>query len=166
MMREKVMKVFIKNKLVSIGGSSSVTDENGTDVFKVKGKAVSVTRKKYVCDLEDKVLFSVRNRWINLIVHKAFVYDADKRKIAVVKNKPFSLKRAFKVDCVDGEITFDGEFFSLSSRILRNGSEIGVLRRDLTIVRDSFSLDADEKDMPFLVALVIAIDNIVDNTKK
>lgn len=57
MMREKVMKVFIKNKLVSIGGSSSVTDENGTDVFKVKGKAVSVTRKKYVCDLEDKVLF-------------------------------------------------------------------------------------------------------------
>ena len=44
------MKVYIKNKFWSIGGGSSVVNENKEDVFKVKGRAFSITRVKYVCD--------------------------------------------------------------------------------------------------------------------
>lgn len=40
------MKVFIKNKIMSWGNGSSVTDETGKTVFEVKGKVFSITRKK------------------------------------------------------------------------------------------------------------------------
>lgn len=40
------MRVIIKNKFFSVGGSSSVKDENGQDVFFVKGRALSPTHVK------------------------------------------------------------------------------------------------------------------------
>lgn len=38
------MKVFIKNKLVSWGGGSDVTDISGNPVYKVKGRVLSIGR--------------------------------------------------------------------------------------------------------------------------
>lgn len=67
------MKVYIKNKLFSIGNGSKVTDENNQPLFEVKGKVFSITRKKYVCDLEGNKLYTVRNKWINWFVHKAYI---------------------------------------------------------------------------------------------
>ena len=56
------MQLFIKNKIVSVGGSSYVTDENGNRVYNVKGKVFSLTRKKEIKDLEGNTLFKVRNK--------------------------------------------------------------------------------------------------------
>ena len=63
---------FIKNKIISWGNGSSVTDETGKTVFEVKGKVFSITRKKFLCDAEGNRLFTVRNRWLNLFIRKAF----------------------------------------------------------------------------------------------
>ncbi len=38
------MKFYIKNKFLSVGGGSSVLDENKSPVFQVKGKVFSPTR--------------------------------------------------------------------------------------------------------------------------
>ena len=160
------MKVYIKNKLVSLGGSSEVLDENQQPIYVVKGKVFSITRKKRICDLEGNVLFTVRNKWFNWFVHKAYIYDADKNKIAKVKDKPFNFKNDYIVEGYQDEIKIDGSFFSLSCNIVKNGEVIGVIRRQFTLIRDSFELDADEKEIPFLIALVIAIDNIHDNKTK
>lgn len=159
------MKVFIKNKLVSIGGSSTVKDESGRDVFFVKGRAMSPTHVKFVCDAKKNKLYKVRNKWFHLFTHKAFVYDENGSKIACVKHPPFTGKR-FVVQGYGAEITVDGDFFSLRSHILKNGEPVGTIDREFTIIRDSFCLEADEKEIPFLIALVIAIDNIMDKITK
>lgn len=39
------MKVYIKNKIISWGGGSTVLDENKNEIYKVKGKVFSPTRK-------------------------------------------------------------------------------------------------------------------------
>lgn len=158
------MKVCIKNKF-SLRGSSSVKDERQQDVFFVKGKLASITKKKFVCDLDGNVLYTVRNKFINMFSHSAFVYDEDKNKIAKVKHPMFSVKK-FVVEGYQDEITVDGDFFSLHSEIVRNGEVIGTITREFTVMLDAFYLEADESDMPFLIALVIAIDNICDNINK
>lgn len=160
------MKVYIKNKFWSIGGGSSVVDENKNPVFNVKGRAFSITKVKYVCDTEGNRLFKVRNKWFNWFVHKAYIYDANKTKIATVKDKIFNVNREYFVLGYKDEIKIDGNFFSLSCNILKNGEVVGTLRRQITFVNDAFELEASEEDMPFLVALVIAIDNIVDKKYK
>ena len=61
------MKIFIKNKLISFGGSSTAVDESGNKVLKIKGKWVlfSPTKKKKIYDKNGKLLYIVRNKWFN-----------------------------------------------------------------------------------------------------
>ena len=159
------MKVYIKNKFWSIGGGSSVVNENKKDVFKVKGRAFSITRVKYVCDLEGNRLFKIRNRWFNWFIHKAYIYDANKNKIATVKDKWFNVNQEYFVMGYKDEIKIQGKFFGLTTQILKNGEVIGTIRRQITFINDAFELEANEQDMPFLIALVIAIDNITDKKR-
>ncbi len=159
------MKVYIKNKFWSWGGGSSVVNENKEPVFQVKGKVFSITRKKYLCDLDGNRLYTIRNKWFNWFIHKAFIYDSDNNKIATVKDKWFNIKNEYFIEDYKDEIKIDGQFFSLSSTILKNGEPIGTIRRRLTFINDAFELEANEQDMPFLIALVIAIDNITDKKR-
>lgn len=154
------MKVIIKNKFFSLGGSSSVKDENGKNVFYVKGRFLSPTHVKWVCDQNKHKLFKVRNKWFNFINERAYIYEG-RTKVARVKHPLFGGKK-FIVEGYQDEILIDGDFFSLKSTIMRNGKPIGTIDRQITIVNDAFALEADEAEMPFLIALVIAIDNIMD----
>lgn len=154
------MKVIIKNKFFSFGGGSSVKDEYGKDVFVVKGKVFSPTRVKWVCDMAGNKLYKVRNKWFNFISGNAYVFKGDE-KIAKVHHPAFSIKK-FVVEGYKDQIVIDGDFFSLTSTIMRNGVPIGIIRREITLVNDTFTLEANEADMPFMIALVIAIDNIID----
>lgn len=155
------MKVFIKNKFISFGGGSTVKDENGNDVYYVKGRVFSPTRVKFVCDMDGNKLYKVRNKWFNYFTYRAYVYDQENNKIACVKHPPFSGKK-YIIQGYQDEINIDGAFFSATSTITRNGEEVGKIIRTSAIINDAFCLEADEKDMPFMIALVIAIDNIVD----
>lgn len=160
------MKVYIKNKFWSLGGGSTVVDENKNPVFQVKGKVFSITRKKYLCDMEGNKLFKIRNKWFNWFIHKAYIYDSNNNKIATVKDKWFNYKQDYFVTGYKDEIKIDGKFFSLTTQILRNGEVVGTIRRKINLILDSFELEASEEDMPFMIALVIAIDNITDKKYK
>lgn len=158
------MRVTIKNKFFSLGGSSSVKDETGKDVFFVKGRFLSPTHVKWVCDSEKNKLYKVRNKWFNFINERAYVYEG-KTKVAKVKHPLFSGKK-FVVEGYKDEILIDGDFFSAKSTITRNGKAVGTINREFAVVNDTFTLEADEADMPFMIALVIAIDNILDKITK
>lgn len=158
------MKLIVKNKLVSWGGSSTVKDENGQDVFKVKGKAFSPTNKKFIKNLDGKTLYTVRNKWFNFFTHSSFIYDANKHKIAKVKNRSF--KTGYDVIGYSDEISLEGWSVTGFS-VLKNGTKIGEVKCNLLDVRDNFTLTIDDEQNPaFLVALIIAIDNINDKSKK
>ena len=147
---------------MSLGDSSTVVDENKNPLFKVKGKIFSITRKKKIKDMSGKTLYTVRNKWLNFFSHKAFIYDENKVKIATVKDKWINVKKEYFIEGMGDEIKIEGKFFSLTCQILKNGETIGTIRRKLDMWVDSFELEANEKDIPFLIALVIAIDNISD----
>lgn len=156
------MKVFIKNKLISIGGSSDVFDERKESIFKIKGKVVSPTKKKIMYDKNGNLLYIIRNRFWNFFADKVFVYDAQKNKVATIKKGKFSFSAKYQIqDCVDS-MEINGKIFSRTSKIIRNGQEVGVITREFSFIEDAYSLEAEEQDIPFLTALVIAFDNLRD----
>lgn len=126
----------------------------------------SITRKKYVCDLEGNKLYTVRNKWINWFVHKACIYDSSNNNVATVKYKMFNVNNEYFITSYKDEIQLKGGSFSTSSQILKNSEVIGTINRQITIVNDAFELEANESDIPFLIVIVIAIDNIVDKKRK
>ena len=159
------MKVFIKNKLISWGGGSDVTDINGATVYKVKGRVFSIGRKKVMCDPEGNTLYVIRNRWFNPIRHKTYIKDAEGNRVATVYSKAFDLTTLY-ADTTTGQYTVQGKFFGRSSTIARDNVPVAILERQLTVVLDAFSLEAAHEDIPFMTALVIALDNLCDNRSK
>ena len=156
------MELQIKNKWVSIGGSSVIQDVNGNDVMKVKGKVFSFTRKKTLTDLEDNVKFVIRNKFWRLFTYRAFILDAEGNTKATIRRKIFSLHDRYFVTSDLGNMEVVGNILQFNYRILLDGREIGHVARKISL-RDSFVLTAeDDFDPAFMVALVIAIDNITD----
>lgn len=156
------MKVYVKNKMFSMHGNSTVKDENQNDVYAVKGKVFSFTNKKFICDLNGNTLYSVRNKLMTFFYHKVIMYDGNGNKIACIKHPPFS--KRFEVEGYKDSIVVDGDFFSLESRVTRNGLTIGTITRKIDWT-DTFCLEGNPPDMPFLIALVIAIDIITDKIR-
>ena len=157
------MELAIKNKWISLGGSSTVQDMSGNDVLKVKGKVFSFTQKKFVTDLNDNVKFIVRNKFWKLFVYRAFVMDAQENIIATVRRKVFSLHdRYFVTSPEHGDMEIIGNILQFNYKILKDGKEIGHVARKISL-RDSYVLTIDDSfDYEYMVALVIAIDNITD----
>ena len=160
------MKVYIKNKLISLGGSSEVLNENQEPIYQVKGKWISITKKKKMYDMEDKLLYTIRNKYWTFFCDKVMVFDADGERVATIKKSKWSWNLKYEILDTENEMSIDGKFFSLKSRIMRNGNPVATISREFTIVKDAFSLEADEKEIAFFTALVIAFDNLKDKKQK
>lgn len=156
------MKVFIKNKLISIGGGSEVTNEDNEPIYKVKGKIMTFTKKKKMYDMEGNLLYTIRNKYWNFLSHKVLIIDANGERVATINKGKFSISAKYQILDTEDEMSIEGKIFGRTSQIMRNGKSVATITRDFTLVRDAFTLEAEEKDIAFYTAIVIAFDNMKD----
>lgn len=157
----------IKNKWITIGGSSYVTDLNDNKILEVKGKIFTFTRKKFLNTLEGDTKFIIRNKFWRLFVYRAFVLDPLGEVVATIRRKVFSVHDRYFVESERyGSFELKGNILGFDYHIYLNGEEIGHIGRRISL-RDSFVLSIDDTkvDYMFIVALVIAIDNITDQRR-
>lgn len=155
------MRLIIKNKLFSLRGSSYVKYENGDNAYIVKGKLFSITKKKFLYDLNGNKIYMIRNKWWRLFMNSALIYDANKNLVVRIKQK-FGFRKTFKFIGYKDDIKVDGNFWGWNLTIYKNDQAIGTISRRLDWT-DSFVLETNESnDIPLMIAIVIAIDNIFD----
>ncbi|MCR5706418.1 MAG: LURP-one-related family protein [Acholeplasmatales bacterium] len=163
------MKLLIKNKFISLGGSSFVKNENDEKVFKVKGKMISPTHKKKIYDMNGGKKYIVRNKFWKLFKSTSLIYDFDSNKIGALTNKDLDFKNSYVLHGAADDITISGnllQFPNMKLDITKNGTKIGTVIKQFTIVRDTYTVEVDDDtEAAFLVALVIAIDNILDRRR-
>ena len=159
------MDLLIRNKWISLRGSSVVKNLNEEDVYRVKGKFWTFTRKKFVQTLDGETKYVVRNKFWRFFAYKAFVLDAEgKERIAYLRRKIFSFHDRFFIESKFGKFEIKGNIFCFDYHIMLDGKEIGHVGRRISL-RDSFVLHVEDDvniDPMFFLALVIAIDNITD----
>lgn len=162
------MIYVIKNKIVSLGASSTVKDEAGNAKFFVKGKIFTFTKKKYVMDVsKSTTYYTVRNKFFHIFLPKVFIVDAEGKKIMMLKKKNlFSFKQSFACIPMNDsklDISIDGDYISRNCTIIENGTPIARIRRNFNLVKDSFLLDVfDDANAPLAIAILIAFDNYYD----
>ena len=112
--------------------------------------------------MENEHLFTIRNKFWHWLTRKAFIYNAEGEKIATLSNNTYSRKYVVE-DYID-EIEIIGHAFRLGLSVKKGEEEIGKITRQLTFIGDAFVLETENQQlMPFLVALTIALDNIMDD---
>ncbi|MCQ2792052.1 MAG: hypothetical protein MJ208_00855 [Bacilli bacterium] len=170
------MELVIKNKLMSLTGGSKVLNEKGELVYKVKGSWASNTfskkYKKTVVDLNKKVYYKVCNKRIHgLIKRSALIYDASGNQVAKVTEGDI-LKGGYEIEGTTEKMDIIGRLIP-EAEIKLAGKKIGTISIPgmkkvgpgyvVTHVTDQFKVTFDDpEDGPFMVALVVAIDNIID----
>lgn len=159
------MIVHVKNKFISLRGGSDVVNDNNEPVFKVKGKWPSLRKRKFVCTLDGKVLYEVRNKFWHFIYPSAFIFDENKERVARVKKKIMTMRTQYFLDGNEHEYVIDGNWIGWDLTVTRDGAVIGKITRNFDVFKDSFTVESEEENMPFMIALVIAIDNIQDNAR-
>lgn len=160
------MDLQIRNKWISLRGSSVVKDLDEKDVMKVQGKFWTVTAKKFIQTMDGETKFMVRNKFWKLFIHRAFIYDDKGERVAKIRRKFWSLHDRFFIDSKFGNIEIQGNILCFDYHIFLEGKEIGHIARRISL-RDSFVLHLeDDVDPYFYLALVIAIDNITDRRRQ
>jgi uncharacterized protein YxjI len=84
-----------------------------------------------------------------------------------MKKKFWSFHDHYFIDTKLGQMEIRGNILCFDYHISLKGKEIGHVSRKISL-RDSFVLSLDDeydKELPFFVALVIAIDNITDQRR-
>ena len=162
------MDLLIRNKWISLRGSSVVKDLNEQDVYRVKGKFWTVTAKKFIQTLDGETKYVVRNKFWRLFAYKAFVFDEKGERVAFLRRKIFSFHDRFFIESKFGQLEIKGNIFCFDYHVFLDGKEIGHVGRRISL-RDSFVLhieDGVQVDPMFFLALVIAIDNITDRRRQ
>ena len=158
------MKLFVKNKIFSLGGSSFVLDENKNKVFKIKGMMFSPTHKKKIYDAKNNLLFVVRNKFWKMFSTSTFIFDPYKNLVAKISNNDFDFRNKYVFKQGEDDVEIEGSYNNFD--IIKNDKQIGKISRDFSLMRDAFSVDVfDESEAGFLVALTICLDNIRDNQR-
>ena len=160
------MKLYIKNKAITIGGSSEVVNENKEPVYEVKGKWFTFTRKKKMYDMEGKLLYTIRNKYWSFGSHKALVFNAEGERVATIKKGRFSLNLNYEILDTENEMSIEGKFFTGKSTIMKNGKPVATISREFSLFKEAFALETEEEDIAFYTALVVAFDNLNDERDK
>lgn len=157
------MKMFIKNKFFTMSGNSTVKDENGRDLFKLKSSFFSIRRKKRIFDLDGNLKYYVKNKLLNFFTRSTYIYSADKQKLAKLKNRAF--KSGYDVLGYGDEIKIDGWLYS-GCTIYKNGEAIGKVSAKVISLADNYEVEVgDNEDAAFIVAMIIAMDNVRDRSR-
>lgn len=153
------MKFYIKQKFFSIGDKYSIMDASGNPCFYVEGEIFSFGAKIHFYNNSGQELFYIQQKVLSFL-HEYHIYSGN-QFYASVKKKLTFFTHDLDVQCSYGNYTIDGDFFGWTFNIYNNGIPVGRIQKVMDW-SDSYELDiADNENIPFVCALVVAIDNCV-----
>eukprot|EP00172_Hildenbrandia_rubra_P003195 Plantae.Rhodophyta-Hildenbrandia_rubra.ctg4813.p3 GENE.Plantae.Rhodophyta-Hildenbrandia_rubra.ctg4813~~Plantae.Rhodophyta-Hildenbrandia_rubra.ctg4813.p3 ORF type:complete len:191 (+),score=44.47 Plantae.Rhodophyta-Hildenbrandia_rubra.ctg4813:52-624(+) len=168
----------LKEKVFSLSGDSfSIKDEHKNPVFKVKGKAISLSEKKTLLDTSGNPLYKMKEKIFSMHTRQ-LIYDAATDKVVVTLKRKSIIpgKGVSTVEIWKGEDDKADPWLESKGDILRHnfvitekasGREVVAVKRDLFNIkslltdRDKYGAKvAANEDAALIVMLVVAIDEI------
>jgi uncharacterized protein YxjI len=156
------MKLYIRQRIFSLGDKYDVYDAEENVVFDVKSELFTIGAKLHLCDVNGNELYFIRRKFTFMLAQ----YEIYQNNIlCAVISQEFALFRSkLNVESSLGNFEIDGDLFSMDYDIIKNGQYFGSIHKKWLSWGDSYELDIpDEENAGFICALVIAIDNCLHN---
>lgn len=158
------MKYIIKQKIFTFGDNFTIKDENEEDRFVVTGKVFSLGDKLIINDLEGNELIYIEQKVFRFLPEYN-IYGSGKQ-LATIKKEFTFLKPRFLINSTVGDFEIDGDFLSLNFQILQNGQVVASVNKKWLSFSDTYMAEiSNNKEQPFMLALVIVIDQVLHDNK-
>lgn len=158
------MRYLVKQRLFTFRDSFCIKSEFGQDIFQVKSQMFSIGNKLYLCDMYgDELIYIEQKLFKFLPAYELYRGEA----LAAKVQKEFSFfKPKFNIDSVMGNFTLEGDWFDYNFSIKKNGYTVATISKQMFSFSDTYMVEVDDnEDQPFIMALVIVIDQVLhDNS--
>jgi len=159
------MKLYIKQRVFSLGDKYDVYDEMQNVIYNVQGKIFTLFAQINISDTFGNELYYIKQRFAFLLPHYE-LYRGDQLVADVVKELTL-FRPQLTITSQYGNFTATGDIFAMDFQILKDGYPIGAIRKQWLSWGDTYELDIyNDLDRDFFVALVITIDNCLHNENK
>ena len=156
------MKLFVKEKLLSMHDRYYIYNENKELVYEIESKVISIGDKTTIYDKNHNTVAYIEQEIFHLMPHYN-VYIEDEYK--------YQIKKKFKLFKNDYELSnlykVDGSAFNLNFNIINNyGKQIALVNRKFLSIGDKYQIEIlDEKDIYTILTIIVAITNDVDRSQ-
>jgi uncharacterized protein YxjI len=156
------MKLYIKQRVFSIGDKYTIFDENENMVYNVESELFTIGAKMHMYNAGGNELYYIKKK-LTLFLAQYEIYHGDVLCAGI--SQEFAMFHSkLSVDSSLGKFEINGDFLSMDYEITRNGGYFGSIHKKLLTWGDSYELDIlDPENSGFFCALVIAIDNCMHN---
>ena len=154
------MKLYIREKMISVLDSFDVRDEKGKVQYKVKKKfAPAIGLKMFVYDEKGKELACIKEK--NISVKPKFKVMVDGEHVATISKKIVALAPRYEVPELGWKVK--GNLLEHNYKIEGGSGEVMKIRKERLKLTDSFVMNFSETDhIPEALAVVVAIDFMMD----
>ena len=151
----------VREKIFSIGDDSWITDDDGKQVFRVDGKALSLRNTFELKDTSGQILATVRKKLI--AVRDTMEIEHDGQVVATVRKALISpLHHRSTIDLADGsQLEAVGNILGKEFDIQADGQPIAHISRRWFRIRDSYGVDiAPGENDALMLAIAVCLDRI------
>lgn len=154
------MKLYIKQKVFSIGDKYDIYDEAQNPVYKASGEVFTIGSKVHLYNMYNEEVMFIKQKLMSFM--PTFEIYTGEKLFAVLMKKFTFFNKKIEVSSTYGEFMIDGNFWDHEYAITCNGLLFGKVRKEWLTWGDVYELDINtEEHSEFFVALVLAIDTIL-----
>jgi uncharacterized protein YxjI len=154
--------LFIKKRQWTLIDEFKVRNEEGEDIFKIKGRFFHIGDDLRIIDIAaDEVVAEIKQRVISLTDHYN-IYVGDEH-VATIHKKLFHLRGdRFKITLENGAAyDLDGSLWNWNFEVKDEEGDVVVEVGRSSTPFESYGIDIDrDADVPFALALVITLEMI------
>lgn len=148
------MKLYIKQAVFTLGESFTVKDENGFDVFYVKGSFLSIPKSFKIYDVNQNQVASIDRHLITFLGG----YDIKTNNESVTLLRQMALfTQAYKIKGIDWKLR--GDFLNFNYQVVSGNRLIMQLKKHWFTWGDSYELNiVDDNDAILALCIAICVD--------
>ena len=153
------MKLYIKERIFTIGDQFSVLDDQGNEKYFVEGEVFTWGKKLHVYDRQGKEVAFIKQELFTFM--PSYCVFVGGREIARVCKEFSFFRPRYYVEGLNWEV--EGHFWEHDYDVTKNGRNIVSIAKEWMTWGDSYELDiASEADEIVALAVVITIDCVVE----
>lgn len=158
------MRYLIREKVFSLGDNFTIKTFEGYDAFKVVGKVFSLGNKLRIYSMDDRELVYIEQKVFKFLPEYNIYLD---NSLAAVLKKEFTfLKPKLNIESRFGNFYIEGNIFARSFQVFKDGYIVADIYKKALSFSDTYEVEVDDsQNHAFILALVIAIDQIFHDNK-
>lgn len=150
----------IRQKIFSFGDNFAIKNEYDEDCFIVKGKVFALGDKLKIEDLEGNEIIYIEQKIFKLLPEYNIYCEG--KHLARIKKEFTFFKPRFVIESTMGNYTMEGNILSHNFEIHKGDKTVATVNKKWFAFADTYGADiADDEDQPFMLALVIVIDQVL-----